>query len=183
MGSSRALAEAAQAAGVPLDITVQTAVWGGAMRATEAFVLAVGTADYERGTDDRHSGELIQAHLLQTLSAIGRECLDLYLLRVRKSVEEFQISGALESLEMARQEGYIRHVGICCDGPEMATLGVWQFHDAFEVLLAPPTALTTLAPLAAQRRVGVLTLADSPIQGSTTLVPVRSPEDVAKALA
>lgn len=132
------------------------------MRATDACLTCISSADYERATDSRHASDLIQAHLIETLSCVGREHLDFYFLRVRRAVEEYQIAGALEAMEMARQEGHIRFLGICCDGHPLATLGVLQFHDAFDALMTPRNhydeeAYKTLSPLAHERRVGVLT--------------------------
>lgn len=152
----------AREADVPIDITSQPGLWGNAFRGSDAFLTAVGAASYENATDETHATDLVQAHLIETLSSIGREYVDIYFLRVRRAMEEFQISGALQALEMARQEGHIRYLGLCCDGPSLATLGLWQFHDAFEVLLVPRNhydeePYETLAPLARERRVGVVT--------------------------
>ena len=158
-----ALAESARAANVPLDVSGNPALWGGRVRGDDSlFLTALSTSGYERATDDRHAGDLVQAHLIETLSAIGRETIDVYFLRVRRAVDEAQLSGALEAMELARQEGHIRYLGIACDGPSLATLGMWQFHDAFDLLLVPRNhhddeAYRTLAPLAHQRRVGVVT--------------------------
>ena len=126
------------------------------------FLTQMSTSGYERANDDRHAGDLIQAHLIETLSSIGREWIDVYFLRVRRAVDEAQLSGALEAMELARQEGHIRYLGIVCDGSSLATLGMWQFHDAFDLLLVPRNhyddeAYRTLAPLARERRVGVVT--------------------------
>ncbi|RYE81139.1 MAG: hypothetical protein EOO74_01035 [Myxococcales bacterium] len=158
-----ALVSAARGANVPLDISGNPALWGGRLRGDDdAFLMQMSSADYERANDDRHAGDLVQAHLIETLSAIGREWIDVYFLRVRRAVDEAQISGALEAMELARQEGHIRHLGIVCDGSSLATLGMWQFHDAFDLLLVPRNhhddeAYRTLAPLAKERRVGVVT--------------------------
>jgi hypothetical protein len=211
-----ALVGSARAANVPLDITGNPALWGGRLRGDEeAFLMQMSTPGYERATDDRHAGDLIQAHLIETLSAIGREWIDVYFLRVRRAVDEAQLSGALEAIEMARQEGHIRHLGIACDGSSLATLGMWQFHDAFDLLLVPRNhhddeAYRTLAPLAKERRVGVVTsrplnwgwglpfialegsdptpgLAQAAIgdlaQDNPVLVGVRTPGEVEQALA
>ena len=162
-GAIDALAQAARGAGVPIDVSGNPALWGGRLRGDDGlFLTAISTAGYERATDDRHAGDLMQAHLLETLSAIGRERIDVYFLRVRRAVDEFQIAGALEALEIARQDGHVRHLGLVCDGSSLATLGMWQFHDAFDLLLVPRShhddeAYRTLAPLARERRVGIVT--------------------------
>ena len=132
------------------------------MRGTEAVVSMISTLEYANAVDEKHASDLTQAHLIETLSSLGREHIDFYFLRVRRAAEEFQISGALQALEMARQEGHIRYFGVCCDGPALATLGLWQFHDAFEVALIPrnhydASTYRTLEPMARERRVGVVT--------------------------
>ncbi len=156
------LVGAALESGLPIDISSQAALWGGYLRGTDSTLAALSTTTFENATDEKNASDLVQAHLIETLSAIGREHLDFYFLRVRHAFEESQISGALQAVEMARQEGHIRFVGICCDGPAFATLGLWQFNDAFEVLLVPRNhydtdAYDTLAPLARERRVGIVT--------------------------
>lgn len=156
------LVGAALETGAPIDISSHTALWGGKMRGTTATLLAVGNDDYERATDEGHACSLVQANLIEILSSIGRETIDIYYFRVRRMAEEFQISGALQALELAKQEGHIGHIGICCDGPSFGTLGAWQFHDAFETLLVPRNhydseSYDTLSPLARERRVGIVT--------------------------
>ncbi len=208
-----ALVDAAKAANVPLDISGSPALWGGRMRGDDSlFLTQLSTSGYERATDDRHAMDLIQAHLIETLSAIGRERIDVYFLRVRRAVDESQLSGALEAMELARQEGHIRYLGLCCDGSSLATLGMWQFHDAFDLVLVPRNhhddeAYRTLAPLARERRVGLVTsrplnwgwglpfpalddtqeLAQAAIgefaREHPVLVGVRTPQEVAMALA
>ena len=161
-GDLDALVRAALDSNAPIDITSLPALWGGKMRGTSAPIMMIGGSDFERATDETHACDLVQAHLIETLSSLGREHIDFYFLRVRMSVEEYQISGALQALELAKQEGHIGFIGICCDGPSLATMGTWQFHDAFELLLVPRNhydseAYDTLAPLANERRVGIVT--------------------------
>ncbi len=132
------------------------------MRGCQAVLTASGNLDYENATDESHACSLVQANLIELLSSIGREMIDIYFLRVRRMAEEFQISGVLQALEWAKQEGHVGHIALSCDGPSFATLGVWQFHDAFEALLVPrdhrnTESYDTLAPLAKHRRVGIVT--------------------------
>ncbi len=157
-----ALAAAALASNAPIDVTSQPALWGGKLRGSTATLVAIGNADYETGTDEDHARTKVQANLLELLSAVGRESLDIYYLRVRHKTTEYRISGALQALETAKQDGIIGHIGLCCDGPALGVLGVWQFHDAFETLLVPRNHLCsesydTLSPLAKERRVGIVT--------------------------
>jgi aryl-alcohol dehydrogenase-like predicted oxidoreductase len=156
------LVRAALDSNAPIDISSQPALWGGKMRGTDATLVAIGNRDFENATDEGHACSLTQAHLIEILSSIGREIIDIYYFRVRQMAEEFQISGALQALDMAKQEGHIGHIGICCDGPAFGTLGAWQFHDAFETLLVPRNhfdseAYEVLSPLANERRVGIVT--------------------------
>ena len=60
------------------------------------------------------------------------------------------------------RRGHVGHIALSCDGPSFASLGLWQFHDAFEALLVPrdhvnTESYNTLAPLAKHRRVGIVT--------------------------
>jgi aryl-alcohol dehydrogenase-like predicted oxidoreductase len=115
-----------------------------------------GGFELENAADAKNASDLMQAHLIETLSAVGREYLDFYFLRVRSPLEEFQVDGALEALEMARQEGHIRFIGLSSEGQShLPALGLWQFHDAFDTVLLTPSQ-ESLAKLAQERRVGVV---------------------------
>lgn len=160
--SAKQLVDHAVAQNVPLDITSQPALWGGCMRGTEATLLTIGGPRIENATEEDHAMDLVQAHLIETLSSIGREYIDFYFLKIRRGLEEYQINGALAALESAKQEGNVRFIGLYPEGPPMAILGVWQFHDAFETVLLPKNPLENraydnLAPLAKERRAGVVT--------------------------
>ncbi len=142
---------------LPIDVSIQPALIGGQIRSEDFISISRSRTDYTVATDHTHAVTLVQAHLIETLSAIGREKIDFYFLRVQRAAEEFQISGVLEALEMARQEGHIGYVGLACDGPSLASLNLWQFHDAFDAVLIPDdVSFDTLAPLAVERRVGVV---------------------------
>ncbi len=176
------LVEAALDAHVPIDISIQPALWGGHMRGTDAFVTCIGTSAHERATDSAHAANLTQAHLIETLSCLGREHLDIYYVRVRRAVEEYQLAGVLEALEMFRQEGHIRFLGLCCDGSGLATLGAWQFNDAFEVLQTPVAEFQMLASMAAERRVGLVTR-EQAMPGHPVLRTVRTADEVRQAVS
>jgi len=156
------LAHKALDSGLPIDISSGPAIWGGQMRGTDAPLMVASNSDYERANNESHACDLVQAHLIEVLSSLGRDSIDFYFVRVRRMVEEFQISGVLQALEIAKNEGHVGYIGLMCDGPSLATLGFWQFHDAFEVLSMPRNhysdeAYRTLSPLAKERRVGVIT--------------------------
>lgn len=186
------LVRSALEANVPIDVTSSPGLWGGYLRATDSVLTCVSSADFENANDEAHASDLIQAHLIETLSCVGRDYFDIYFLRVRRMVEEYQISGVLGALEAARQEGHIRFLGLYCDGPSLAALGVWQFHDAFEALLVPASdadneAYNTLRPMAIERRVGVVTLRPlaelcATEDGSPTMVKVSNVQEVQRAM-
>lgn len=157
-----ALVGAAVDAETPIDISSSPGLWGGAMRGTVATLLTFGVDPASFQTREL-AIQMTQAHLVETLSAVGREWIDFYIVRIRRSPEEFQIDGVLSALEEMREGGQVRFVGIHCDGPALATLGVWQFHDAFEALFVANNPLMrdayqTLTPVAQERRVGVVGL-------------------------
>lgn len=178
-----ALVKEALTANTVLDISINPGLWGGQMRGTDALLMARGNADIENATSSRHAFDLVQAHLLQTLSAIGREQIDFYFLKIRRVLEEFQIEGALEALASAREEGHIAHLGIDADGPGLAILGVWQFHDAFEVALLPNPKersedFSMLASLATERRVGIVSLGEPHERAQAVLALCNTPSQV-----
>lgn len=173
---------------IPIDISSQPALWGGFLRGGEDVLVQRGTRHYERATSQDHATDLMQAHLIEVLSSIGREMVDFYFLRVRRAVEEFQINGVLAALEFAKQEGHIRHIGLLADGPSLAVQSVWQFHDAFEAVLLPEQGeqeLKALVGLAKDRRVGVVQITSTlnQIGSQTALVPVQSVAQVQKLKA
>ena len=157
------LAVAARELKVPLDISSQPALWGGFLRGGTDLLAVKSTTQFERATSQDHATDLIQAHMIEVLSSIGREMIDFYFLRVRRAVEEYQINGALAALEFGKQEGHIRHLGIYADGPSMAVQSVWQFHDAFEVILLQAGAganSDSLRGSARDKRVGIVETLD-----------------------
>ncbi|MFN4034269.1 MAG: hypothetical protein ACK4ME_11760 [Fimbriimonadales bacterium] len=110
------------------------------------------------------AANLVQSHLIETLCAIGRERIDYYFLSLHELPSEAPLSGALEALELARQEGQIGAVGLAAWGDPLAMLALWRAHDAFEVAQLPlePNALQTLLPEARARRTGVIIPTDAP---------------------
>jgi hypothetical protein len=177
--------EAAKGTGVPLDISASPGLFGGLLRGSaQPELLQVSSTDYENAYSAAHAGDLIQAHLLETLSAIGRDHIDFYLLRSRRKLEDKVLNGALESLELARQEGHIRFLGLYVEGQEADSLANWQAHDAFEVICLEGDA-TELRSLATSRRVGVLErLAGFEFRppSQVGIAPVTSAEEVRKII-
>ena len=163
-GGPRELAHAARATGLPIDVSTQPARWGGPLRGGEDTLMTFGGRYLATAHDERNALDLTQAHLIETLSSLGRETIDVYALTVRRPLEEWQINGALEALESARQEGHIRYFALHAEGSGLAALGLWQFHDFAELLFVPKNPLNgdayaNLSGLAAERRVGIVTTA------------------------
>lgn len=162
-GGLDALADAAIASGAILDLSANMGPFGGRIGPSDAEIMICGGQEAAQGADEKGVQSLIDAAIVQALSAIGRPYVNFFFLRYERSWEEFQISAALETLEGARQEGVIRHLGLAATGSSFAALSMWQFHDAFECLAVPShplrrTDYETLSPLAQERRVGLLGL-------------------------
>jgi len=175
--------DAALEAKTVLEVSSQPALWGNRLRHENAELIISGGQDLEVATDEKHAADLTQAHLLQLLSSLGHEGIEFYFLKVKRALEEFQIAGAFAALEAARQEGHIAHLGLWVAGPALAVLPVWQFHDAFEVVLLNNEARTTLATLATERRVGVVVHGDDRPTGATWLAPVNSAKEIREAVS
>jgi aryl-alcohol dehydrogenase-like predicted oxidoreductase len=144
-----------------LDISPAPALWGRFLRErTNRLQIAVATPTnlLLHAPDARIATNLVQSHLIETLCAVGRTHIDYYFLSLHEIPTEAQLSGALEALELARQEGQIGAIGLAAYGKPLAILALWRTHDAFEVALLPDEAerLQTLLPEAHARRVGVV---------------------------
>jgi hypothetical protein len=155
------LAHAAAAHGVPVDVSAQPGLWGRFLVGAACPVVASLGEELELAPDRGAAAALTQARLIQILSALGRDRIDALFLRVRRAPDPGPLEGVLETLEGARQDGHLGALGLCCDGPPLALLPVWRFHDAFDLLLIPRNpleaeAFTELAPLARRRRVGIV---------------------------
>lgn len=142
------------------DISRAPSYWGQALR-EHTPSLRLTTVFRHPGLafapDSSAAARQIQAHLIETLSCVGRERIDFYFLAYSQPLEEYQIVGALEALEVAKQEGQIGFLGLACETDPLKTLAFWRFHDAFEIALLPndEAVLTPLMPEAIQRRVGI----------------------------
>jgi len=147
---------AAAAGSSPVDISASPAYWGRVVRGLDCPLIVRGRTDFEQATDEGQAFDLVQAHLVTVLSCAGRACIDFFALPIRRAIEEHQVEGALRAMEEARGDGLILHPTLLVQGPALAVRSVWQFHDAFEAVLCPVGEdLDQLAPLAADRRVGL----------------------------
>ncbi|BCW96963.1 MAG: hypothetical protein WHS44_05665 [Fimbriimonadales bacterium] len=144
-----------------LDISPAPALWGRFLR-ERATRLQVAVASpmnlLLQAPDARIAANLVQSHLIETLCAVGRTQIDYYFLSLHEIPNETQLSGALEALELARQEGQIGAIGLAAYGKPLSILALWRTHDAFEVALLPNESewLQTLLPEAHARRTGVV---------------------------
>ncbi len=175
------LVGAARSTCAPIDVSTSPGLWGNALRGCTNDLIARAGTTVEQATSTDHAAILMQAEILQTLCALNRELIDIFFFRLRGRLEENQIEGALEALEMAKQEGHISHVGLAAEGPAFAMLGTWQLHDAFELILIPKVNYSTLAPLAEERRVGLVTQ-ESQIDSHPVLVGVRTLQKIEVAM-
>ncbi|MCC7434428.1 MAG: hypothetical protein IT363_07065 [Methanoregulaceae archaeon] len=173
------LAAAALATGLPLDVSSQPALWGGHLRREPAFestlVMARSSTDFERASDESNVVHLVHAHLIEVLSSLGRQQLDFYFVRVRQRLQEYQINGVLQALEMAREDGLVRFQGLAAEASALVVRSVWQGHDGFEAILVGDESAPELQPIANERRVGVLHEGTS---GEPRLISVRTVADV-----
>ncbi len=151
-----------------LDITPAPGLWGYLIRKyappTQTAIVCPPHL-ISLASDARIASVSLQSHIIETLCSIGRETIDYYFLSMAQPLTEAQLSGVLEAMEVARQEGQIRATGIACYGDPMRTMALWRTHDAFEVALIPnePTALQTLLPEARHRRAGVVLHSEQPL--------------------
>jgi hypothetical protein len=144
----------------PLDISAAPAIFGSLTRQKNDVVLIQNSSvDFERASGSSHAADLVYAHLIETLSCIGRPCIDFYFLRSRVALEEAQLAGILETFEVARQEGHIRFLGLRIENFN-ASIANWQFHDAFDVVSASEKLSSedreTARRMADQRRCGFI---------------------------
>lgn len=152
-----------------LDITPAPGLWGHLLREHPTpLQVAITVPPHLIGLagDATRAGYALQSHLIETLCAIGRERVDFYFLSLHESLTEAQLSGALEALEIARQEGQIGAIGLAGYENPIRTLALWRTHDAFEVVLIPneETHLQTLLPEARYRRAGIVVELNRPLQ-------------------
>jgi len=173
-----------------LDISPAPALWGRFLRErANRLQIAVATPTnlLLHAPDARIAANLLQSHIIETLCAVGRTHIDYYFLSLHETPNETQLSGALEALELARQEGQIGAIGLAAYGAPLAILALWRTHDAFEVALLPDEAerLQTLLPEAHARRVGVVVLSEAnrlPDKGQVMLSPIEQAIALASAL-
>ncbi len=138
--------------------------------------MIVGGTDVAKGTSDHHAADLLQGEMLQIMSSLGRTHVDFFFWAIARPLTEFQIEGALNVLEYARQEGVMAHLGIAALD-EAAAMGLWQFHDAFECAFLP-TRSDSLESMARERRVGLVVLGEDAPEDAVRLRVANTASDV-----
>lgn len=152
------LVDAAAAANTVIDITSQPGLWG-AFLPEESKVMAIGEAEIEKSIDETHAQNLIECDLIELLSAIRRESMDLYVLRVRNGINERQMDGALNACKLLKQSGVARAIGL--HSHDLATLKSFlNQSDLVDIILAPDNPLEScheLHALALEKQLDVVT--------------------------
>lgn len=140
-----------------LDISGGPTLWGEILRDAQNPLMATVGRDLDTSVDFDQACDALQAEFLQILSGIGRMEIEMLVLRIPRTLEDFQLEGALQTLEYARQESMVKFVGLQGGVSALATRNTWQFHDAFEFLVVDrDEEFETLRPLAHERRAGVV---------------------------
>lgn len=152
-----------------LDISPAPALWGRFLREVpNQLKIAVQSLPemLTQAADARIAANLVQSHLVEIFCAVGRTRVDYYFLAIRELPTESQLIGALEALEVARQEGQVGAIGLAALGEPLSLLALWRMHDAFEVVLLPEDEAMwqTLLPEARYRRAGVVAHTQQPQQ-------------------
>lgn len=173
---AEALCEAAVSAKTIIDISQRPGLFGGLIAGKGSLVMAVGGGDCSRAPDASWAKNFVEAKLVSVLSCLRQDHLDFFFLDYTGPWEEFQINGALEAIESARQDGLIRFSGLAASGNDLATEAMWNFHDAFDaVLMRPESYESALYSLSLKFRAGVVTYGQS-IGGWPVLNRVSSAE-------
>lgn len=94
---------------LPIEVSSQPALWGNALKGWGGPLVCLGI-DVDRATDAEHASHMVEAHLVEVLSSLGRPVLDTYCLGCEWSYDPV-IAGAWTALVEAREEGLVRHLG------------------------------------------------------------------------
>jgi hypothetical protein len=155
--------------------------------AEEVLMMVRGGLVVENATDSTHAADLMQAEILQQVCSLQRGRVDIFAFRLRRALEEFQLGGALDALQMARDDGLVTYVVLVPEAPDLTVLSQWQFNDAFEGVLFPAgyaeSDRTALTVMAKERRAGVVDEVLSieeviELRGDAVLVPIGSVSDL-----
>lgn len=167
-GWLEALADAAARAETVLDVTASPGLFGGALRRRSGERMVVGPP-LEGSLSFARAEAAAQAHVIEVLSAIGRERIDYYFARPGAvAADSPGFEGALAAYSAMRDQGHIGALGLWGDP-------AWLERAPFDWIAADRAESERLAPMG--RR--VLWLAGD---GVPRLVTVSSGREVAAAI-
>ena len=160
-GDPSALVEEVCSEPAVVDVSGNAGMFGHLLHGKDVQIATFGGWEIAQCVDAASAANMVGAHLVETLSSLGRESIDYYFLRVRGALTEDQINGALNVLDEAKTDGVIRFLGLYVDGPLQTVMGMWRFHDAFEAVMVPRHPLSDayggVKDFALEKRVGVAT--------------------------
>ncbi len=156
---------------IPLDITNSTPYWGNLLYDlpnTSPIVLRCG-ASLSDAENFNHAVSLVQSHLLSNLCSTRRECINYYVLKPRDSIDLTLLDGALESLESAREDSLIKHIGLDLTQNTENLLNLWIQRDAFEFIIIPnhTEKYDILSSIAKSKNVGIVISKNSIVENSS----------------
>lgn len=145
-----------------IDVSAGAGRYGHYLHGRDVMTCSFGGLELERATGAGHAADLLGAHLIETLSSIGRPSLDFYYLRLRSKLSEEVLNGALNCLDDAKGDGVVKYIGLYAEGDSRIVQSMWQFHDAFESVMLPrhpgrEADYISLSGFANEKRVGVAT--------------------------
>lgn len=178
-GEREAIAATLEGSSTVVDITSGPALWASLLAGRQRLSAecALDKLAYER----QQASEHLEADLVSLLSATeGRGFFALFC--EFGAANSNLVEGALEVLELARQDGLAGHIGISVRSEEERAAAVVRSHDAFDAALVDASH-SLLMTVAHDRRLPVVqrALLSEPVAGARQ-VPVSTAEEVARAL-
>jgi hypothetical protein len=158
------LLAAAVATKLPLDLSLNTSLWGMGLE-PDTSIVVVGGIDIENAVSQEHAADLLESYLFQVICSLRGKSIETFFLDIRKPLKPHQIQGALETIETARTDGILKFVGLHSTSSDNL-MSAWTDNDAFEFIMAPQDSLTeTVVSLSRSRGVGLVTIGEQPDDG------------------
>ena len=95
-----------------LDITSSPVYFGERLRGSSFLLASEVGADLRHALTEAQAATFIEADILATLSALGRPQIDVLILRLSYDIEKPQLTGAMNALHFARQDGHARAIAL-----------------------------------------------------------------------
>lgn len=147
------------------------------MRGCDAVLIAGGGVEVLGATSRDHAADLLHAHLIQVLSSIGREYLDVLCLPISRPLPEHAVLGALSGARAAQTEGLVGSLTLTGPDPDVAATLLSTNRDLEFALVRPED----VSHFESMERLVVMDAADPGPwlrRGARALVAVSSPEGV-----